>query len=481
MIQDAAGQRFGYDAEGRQTQFFSANNSTQTPDATYSFDGDGKRIKKVSATENTIFVYDAGGQLVEEYASGTVQTSYVYAGSTLLTTETASGTNYLTADHLGSPRIVTDASGNVTSRKDYTAFGEETTTAQRTTGLGYSPQNVRQDYTGYQKDNESGLEYAQARYYNSLHGRFTSPDPLTASATIRDPQTFNRYSYGLNSPYKFTDPLGLIYWEASGACGSTCPGSNYGGPGGGGGLDMTWVPDATLDWIPEIIQNVVARSEGPDRKPTDLTPGDREALQKNLQKIAPGTRVTKAGRIIAARGSVAGSQLLFGIAEAGLNVTIVVNHRGVLNTGPVTDKGKINFNGYAPNIPSAAEVLWDPNVRPLVYVRTGRGKHSHLIASDVDPDLTLGHELVHAYNQIRLGEAGFRDLGDHKFNDGDATHMETWYIRELRAVGLGPYNKAGDITENDLRKQLGQPLRATYLGSRQDWRTCGDSGLSLPC
>ncbi|MFH4233950.1 hypothetical protein WAJ75_23375, partial [Acinetobacter baumannii] len=39
--------------------------------------------------------------------------------------------------------------------------------------------------------------------------RFTSVDPLTASATIRNPQTFNRYAYALNSPYKFTDPLGL--------------------------------------------------------------------------------------------------------------------------------------------------------------------------------------------------------------------------------------------------------------------------------
>ena len=64
--------------------------------------------------------------------------------------------------------------------------------------------------TSYERDKESGLDYAQARYYNSNHGRFTSVDPLTASASIRNPQTFNRYSYVLNSPYKFTDPLGLL-------------------------------------------------------------------------------------------------------------------------------------------------------------------------------------------------------------------------------------------------------------------------------
>ncbi|MCV4860651.1 hypothetical protein OFB63_31875, partial [Escherichia coli] len=50
--------------------------------------------------------------------------------------------------------------------------------------LGYQPHNIRQDYTGYEKDTESGLEFAQGRYYNPMHGRFTSVDPLAASATI---------------------------------------------------------------------------------------------------------------------------------------------------------------------------------------------------------------------------------------------------------------------------------------------------------
>ena len=118
--------------------------------------------------------------------------------------------SYLTNDHLGSPRVITDASGKVIARHDYSAFGDETLTVQRTDTLGYKPDTIRQDYTGYQKDDESGLEYAQARYYNTSHGRFTSVDPLTASASIKNPQTFNRYSYVLNSPYKFTDPLGLL-------------------------------------------------------------------------------------------------------------------------------------------------------------------------------------------------------------------------------------------------------------------------------
>jgi len=132
--------------------------------------------------------------------------------------------SYLTQDHLGSPRVTTNQNGEVTSRKDFMAFGDEAVSAQRVsgaTGNKYGDPEIRSDYTGYEKDSESGLEFAQARYYNPGHGRFTTVDPMTASATIRNPQTFNRYSYSLNSPYKFTDPLGL-YSCRVGAGAGTC-------------------------------------------------------------------------------------------------------------------------------------------------------------------------------------------------------------------------------------------------------------------
>ena len=204
--------QFVYDAENRQKE---ARDSGGFVVGQYFYDGEGRRVKKVSATETVVFVYDGGGVLVAEYSTVGSPTASV---------------KYLTQDHLGSPSVVTDQVGNVVSRTDFGAFGEETVTSQRTTGLGYKADNVRQDYTGYEKDDESGLEYAQARYYNPAHGRFTSVDPLTASASIRNPQTFNRYSYVLNSPYKFTDPLGLIS-QSTGACGQ-CGKEEVGGGGG---------------------------------------------------------------------------------------------------------------------------------------------------------------------------------------------------------------------------------------------------------
>ena len=43
---------------------------------------------------------------------------------------------------------------------------------------------------------------------SASQGRFTSVDPLMASAKASEPQTWNRYSYGLNNPLRFTDPTG---------------------------------------------------------------------------------------------------------------------------------------------------------------------------------------------------------------------------------------------------------------------------------
>jgi hypothetical protein len=43
----------------------------------------------------------------------------------------------------------------------------------------------------------------------SRMGRFTSPDPYAGSGDLGNPQSWNRYSYVLNSPLIAGDPLGL--------------------------------------------------------------------------------------------------------------------------------------------------------------------------------------------------------------------------------------------------------------------------------
>lgn len=166
----------------------------------YYYDGEGRRVKKITDTETTVFVY-AAGQLIAEYSTAISQTPSV---------------SYTTTDHLGSPRVITNELGQVSSRRDFMPFGEElyAGVGNRTgdTGLKYSSSDddIRQKFTGYQKDNETNLDFAEARMYANNFGRFTAVDPLLASGRSANPQTFNRYVYVFNSPLIFTDPTGLV-------------------------------------------------------------------------------------------------------------------------------------------------------------------------------------------------------------------------------------------------------------------------------
>jgi len=97
-------------------------------------------------------------------------------------------------------------------RHDYLPFGEElvaSTGAQRS-GVGYEPpaSNVKQRFDAYERDNETGLDFAQARYYSSIQGRFTSADEPFADQFEGDPQSWNLYAFVRNNPCSNTDPTG---------------------------------------------------------------------------------------------------------------------------------------------------------------------------------------------------------------------------------------------------------------------------------
>src|SRR5262249_36555275 len=113
---------------------------------------------------------------------------------------------------LGSPRVITNSTGDVVSRRDFMPFGEEVAPVDslRAANTVYtSGDSIRQKFTGYQKDDETQLDFAEARMYENRHGRFTAVDPLLISGKSANPQTFNRYMYVLDNPLVLQDPSGL--------------------------------------------------------------------------------------------------------------------------------------------------------------------------------------------------------------------------------------------------------------------------------
>jgi RHS repeat-associated protein len=67
---------------------------------------------------------------------------------------------------------------------------------------------VRQKFAGYERDGESGLDYAKARYYSDVQGRFTSSDNPFAGQRIEIPQSWNLYVYCHDNPTTLIDPDG---------------------------------------------------------------------------------------------------------------------------------------------------------------------------------------------------------------------------------------------------------------------------------
>ncbi len=126
---------------------------------------------------------------------------------------------WLVPDQLGTPRIIVDETGSLAGvkRHDYLPFGEELLagTGIRTVAMGYTDDAVRQQFTQKERDAETGLDYFGARYFASVQGRFTSPDPLLQSARAVLPQSWNRYAYVLNNPLRLIDPNGLADTDAN--------------------------------------------------------------------------------------------------------------------------------------------------------------------------------------------------------------------------------------------------------------------------
>ena len=108
---------------------------------------------------------------------------------------------YIHTEADGSVFAATDEDGNLEWKIDHTPFGNEI----RNTATG---RNNDLSYTGKPFDEEIGLSYYGARWYDPVTGRFTGIDP--APIDPNDFRRFNRYAYGFNSPYRYNDPDGRV-------------------------------------------------------------------------------------------------------------------------------------------------------------------------------------------------------------------------------------------------------------------------------
>lgn len=112
---------------------------------------------------------------------------------------------YIHSDHLGSTSYVTDANGEVSQHVEYVPFGEvfieELSSSAKL--------NTPYLFNGKELDEETGLYYYGARYYDPKTSLWLSTDPLE----LKYPN-ISTYTYCANNPIIAIDPNGKD-WEIS--------------------------------------------------------------------------------------------------------------------------------------------------------------------------------------------------------------------------------------------------------------------------
>ena len=111
--------------------------------------------------------------------------------------DTTASLYFYHSDHLGSSSLITDGTGALVQHIEYVPFGE--TFIDERNGNWSTPYL----FNGKEKDEETGLHYYGARYYDSRLGVWLSVDPLAEKYP-----GYSSYVYCLNNPILYIDPDG---------------------------------------------------------------------------------------------------------------------------------------------------------------------------------------------------------------------------------------------------------------------------------
>jgi len=196
------------------------DNCTSDGVRTYEWDAADRLVKITQGIHDTEMIYDGLGRrvrIIEKESDVVVSDKrFVWTGTEIAEERDSTGANvvkrffpqgvqivsgpntgnyFWTRDHLGSVREMTDNSGSVRARYDYTPYG--------------APTKISGDldsdflFTGHFFHASSGLHLALYRAYDAELGRWLSRDP------IGEERGLNLYVYVASDPVNLWDPFGL--------------------------------------------------------------------------------------------------------------------------------------------------------------------------------------------------------------------------------------------------------------------------------
>jgi RHS repeat-associated protein len=136
---------------------------------------------------------------------GEVLTVRADAAAQITTPDSTLRVRYYHQDHLGSSSVLTDSSGGLLEECALYPFGQPR--------VDFKPRLIAENYkfTHKERDQESGLQYFEARFHSDNLARFVCIDPLAGDLEPEwrmKPQKMNLYIYCENNPIVNIDPSG---------------------------------------------------------------------------------------------------------------------------------------------------------------------------------------------------------------------------------------------------------------------------------
>ncbi|MBX2959018.1 MAG: VCBS repeat-containing protein [Flavobacteriales bacterium] len=201
---------YGSDQQRRKMEHKIGGNTQKT---TYYF-GNYEKIIDETTGDQTELHYIGGGDGL----------AAIYVAVTPPSGETEGATYYTYTDHLGSILTLTNNVGDKVFETNFDAWGRTRNVddwtydnAEPFVETGYESIStwLTRGYTGHEHLTEFGLINMNGRLYDPILGRMLSPDNYVQDATST--QGYNRYSYVINNPLKYTDPDGEWIHIAIGA------------------------------------------------------------------------------------------------------------------------------------------------------------------------------------------------------------------------------------------------------------------------